>query len=225
MKDKATILVVDDEEMNRNLIEAMLIPLGYEVIFAQNGIEALDKAREEYPDVVLLDIMMPGMNGYEVAKRLKEGEETKIIPIVMVTALSELQDRVKALDAGADDFLTKPVDNIELRARINSLLKVKAYNDHMRNYQREFEDEVAKRTEQLRKSFEKIKKVSLDTIYKLTRAAEYKDTETGAHILRMSQYSAVIARKLGMNENTVSLSFMLLLCMTWVRLEYLIRFF
>jgi putative two-component system response regulator len=203
LKNKATILIVDDEKINLDVMEAMLIPQGYEIIIAQNGIEALNKANENEPDVILLDIMMPGMNGFEVAKQLKQNEETKVIPIVMVTALSEVQDRVKALEAGADDFLTKPVDDIELRARVSSLLKVKAYNDHMKNYQKELEDEVAKRTIQLKQAFEKIKKSSMDTIYSLTRAAEYRDTDTGAHIMRMSHYSAALARKMGINENTV----------------------
>ena len=143
------ILVVDDEEPIRRLMEAILLPLYYEVIFARDGMEALDKVREIPPDVILLDVKMPKMNGFEVARRLKTDEATKIIPIVMVTALSGVEDRVKAIEAGADDFLNKPVDKMELRARVSSLLKVKAYNDHMLNYQKELEAEVARRTEQL----------------------------------------------------------------------------
>ncbi len=92
--------------------------------------------------------MMPRMDGFQVARRSKKEEETKIIRIVMVTALREAEDRVKALEAGADDFLTKPVDNTELRARVHSLLKVKAYNEHMRNYQKDLEAKVARGTKQ-----------------------------------------------------------------------------
>jgi len=197
------ILVVDDEERNLRLMEAMLIPLGYEVILAHDGEKAIKKVREIPPDVILLDIMMPKMDGFEVARRLKEEEETKIIPIVMVTALREVKDRVKALEAGADDFLSKPVDKTELKARIQSLLKVKAYNDHMKNYQKELEAEVDKRTKELKKAFEKLEIYSLDTIYRLTRAAEYKDEDTGAHIQRMSRYSAAVARQTGLAENVV----------------------
>jgi len=167
MKNKPKILVVDDEERNLRLMEAMLIPLGYEVVLAQDGIEALNRVRKIPPDVILLDVMMPKINGLEVARQLKEDEGTKIIPVVMVTALKEVEDRVKALEVGADDFLSKPVDKSELIATVNSQLKVKAYNDHMHNYQRELEAEVVKRTEQLRQAFEKIKLASLDTIYRL----------------------------------------------------------
>ncbi len=203
MKNKPKILVVDDEERNLRLMEAMLIPLGYEVVLARDGIEALDKVRKIPPDVILLDIMMPKMDGFEVVRQLKEDDATKIIPIVMVTALEEVEDRVKALQAGADDFLSKPVDETELEARVGSLVKVKAYNDHMLNYQKELEAEVAKQTEQLRRAFEKIKLASIDTIHRLSRAAEYKDKDTGTHLQRMSHYAVTIAREVGMDRETV----------------------
>jgi putative two-component system response regulator len=203
MEEKKKILVVDDEARNLRLMEAMLIPLGYEVSLAHDGEAALGMVKNISPDLILLDIMMPKMDGFEVARRLKADDETRIIPIVMATSLREVEDRVKALEAGADDFLSKPVDKTELRARVNSLLKVKSYNDHMRNYQKELEAEVAKRTEELRHAFEKIKAASLDTIYRLSRAAEYKNEDTGAHILRMSHYSAIVARTMGLSEQTV----------------------
>jgi len=202
-KKKPTILVVDDEDLNLRVIEAMLLPLNYEVVLARDGEEALAKVRDISPDLVLLDIMMPKLDGFEVARRLKEGEKTKTIPVVMVTALSEVNDRVKALQAGADDFLSKPVEKTELRARVHSLLKVKAYNDHLRTYQSELETEVAKRTEQLRQAFERIKAVSLETVYRLSRAAEYRDEDTGAHLQRMSHYAAAVSRQMGLDEGMV----------------------
>jgi len=195
-KEVSKILVVDDEERDLRLMEAMLTPLGYQVILAHDGKEALEKVREILPDVILLDIRMPGMGGYEVAKRLKDNEETKTIPIVMVTVLGKLEDRVKALEVGADDFLSKPVERTELRARVQSLLKVKAYYDHMRDYQKELKAEVERRTEQL-------KQTSVDTIYRLSRAAEYKDENTGLHIQRMSHYASAVARKMGLDDRTV----------------------
>ena len=204
MPDKLPrILVVDDEDRNLRLMKALLAPLGYAVELARDGEEAITKATESPPDLILLDVMMPKLDGFEVARRLKKGAATRIIPIVMVTALDNVGDRVRALDAGADDFLAKPVDKTELRARVRTLLKVKAYNDHMRDYQRELEAEVAKRTAALEQAFQEIKKASLETIYRLSRAAEYKDEETGAHILRMSHYSAAVARKLGLSDHDV----------------------
>lgn len=203
MRSKPIILVVDDEDCILLLMEATLLPQSYEVTLAKDGEEALEKVKEIPPDLILLDIMMPKMDGFEVAKRLKDGEETKTIPIVMMTAVGDVGSRVRALEAGADDFLTKPVDKTELRARVNSLLKVKAYNDHMRNYQRELEAEVARRTEQLRQAFEKIKVASLDTICRLSRATEYRDEGTGAHIQRMSHYAAAVAGKMGLNSESV----------------------
>ena len=200
MKDKPKIMVVDDDERNLSLLEALLVPMGYQVFFARDGQEAIEKASQVSPDVILLDVMMPRMDGFEAAKRLKQGKETQIIPIVMVTSLREVEDRVKSLEAGADDFLSKPVEKTELRARVNSLLKVKAYNDHMRAYQEELEAEVAKRTEELRRAFDKIKAASLDTIYRLARAAEFKDEDTGAHIQRVSHFAAVVARQMGLGN-------------------------
>ena len=183
---KAKILVADDEGGNLRLIEAILCPLGYEVILASDGEDALTKVKETPPDVILLDTLMPKIDGFEVARRLKGDEATKTIPVVMMTAQSAVEDRLKALEAGADEFLAKPVDEAELRARVNSLLKVKAYNDHRRDYPKALEAEVAKRTQGLTKAREKIKTATLDTVYRLARAAAYKDEDTGAHVVRMS---------------------------------------
>ncbi|MDR3135321.1 MAG: response regulator [Deltaproteobacteria bacterium] len=204
------VMVVDDELLNLKLIAAMLKPQGYEVILAKDGKECLAKAIADPPDLILLDIMMPGMNGFEVCAHLKKEESLALVPVVMVTALQDVNDRVKALDEGADDFLTKPVDRMELRARVRSLLKVKAYNDHMVNYRQELESEVKRRTleiqetnKQLAKAHEKLRGASLETIFRLSRAAEFKDEDTGAHIISMSRISARLASKLGLSDQTV----------------------
>jgi putative two-component system response regulator len=202
MNETSRILIVDDEKRSLHLMESILVPLGHEVIMAKDGEEALDMAQTLSPDIILLDIMMPRLNGFEVLRRLKQKEETRIIPIVIVTGLGGIEHRVKALELGADDFLTKPFETTELKARIKSFIKVKAYNDHMRHYQKKLESEVNKRTDQLRKAFDEIKTTSLDTIHRLSRAAEYRDEDTGDHIFRISNYSAAIAKEMGLNEKT-----------------------
>ncbi|MDR2405113.1 MAG: two-component system response regulator [Deltaproteobacteria bacterium] len=204
------VMVVDDEILNLKLIGAMLKPQGYEVILANDGEECLQKVAENPPDLILLDIMMPKLNGFDVVTRLKAEERYSLIPIVMVTALQDVNDRVKALEVGAEDFLTKPVDRMELRARVRSLLKVKAYNDHMVNYRQELESEVRRRTLEiqetnlkLEKAHEKLRGASLETIFRLSRAAEFKDEDTGAHIISMSRISARIAKQCGLSPSTV----------------------
>lgn len=122
---QAKILVVDDEEKNVKLMEALLLPRGYEVVKAYNGEEALQQVEKESPDLILLDVMMPIMNGFEVCKKLKDDPETHLIPVVIMTAVGQVEDRIKGIEAGADDFLTKPVNRDELLARIQTSLRLK----------------------------------------------------------------------------------------------------
>jgi putative two-component system response regulator len=121
----------------------------------------------------------------------------------MVSGLGDVKDRIAALEAGVDDFLTKPFDTVELKTRVGSLLKVKAYHDRMRDHEKELEKEVAARTSQLTLALKGTKAASLETIYCLTRASEYKDESTGEHVKRMSRYAAVIAGKMGLGEETI----------------------
>ena len=199
-KKTGKVLVVDDEFVNRELLEDLLMPMGHEVSQAANGEIALEQVANDPPDVILLDVMMPGIDGFEVAKRLKMDARTKGIPIVMVTALNSADDRIKALEAGANDFLSKPFDRLELQATVRSQMQVKAYYDFMKDYQTKLETEVARRTSQLRQVLTKLRQASLDTIMRLARAAEYKDEDTGAHILRMSSYAAAVCRQMGLGE-------------------------
>src|SRR5205809_5391166 len=122
---QATILVVDDEARNVRLMEAILAPRGYTVVQAYNGEEALQQVQGQPPNLILLDVMMPGMNGFEVCKRLKDNADTCLIPVVIMTALGQREDRIKGIEAGADDFLTKPVHRDELLARIRTSLRLK----------------------------------------------------------------------------------------------------
>jgi two-component system sensor histidine kinase ChiS len=151
MKDKSVILVVDDQPQNVELLEAHLVPQGYEIVKAASGKEALGKLTGEQIDLILLDVMMPGMDGFEVTRRVRQDDTHRLLPIILVTSLRETEDRVKGIEAGCDDFISKPVDKVELLARIRSLLKVKAYNDLLSNYRKELESEVSKRTEELKK--------------------------------------------------------------------------
>jgi len=121
----ANVLIVDDNIQNLELLEAYLEELGCEVRTARDGHEALALIAERLPDLMLLDIMMPRMSGYQVCERVKEDEKTRDLPVVMVTALGEVGDVERAVDAGADDFLTKPVHKVELLTRVRSMLRVR----------------------------------------------------------------------------------------------------
>ena len=128
----ARILVVDDIEANRRLLQAKLEAKYFEVLLAESGPQALEIVRSQNPEIILLDVMMPGMNGYEVCAELKNDRETAHIPVVMVTALSEQEDRVRGLEAGAEDFLTKPVDDFALMSRIDVLMRYNAVASELR---------------------------------------------------------------------------------------------
>jgi two-component system cell cycle response regulator len=127
---RGKVLVVDDEVMNIRLLEAYLTH-DYDIFSASGGVEALEKVEIHNPDIILLDLMMPDITGYEVCKILKKSEKTRFIPIIMVTALSSLEDRIKGINAGADDFLTKPLDRLEIKTRVSSLLRIKNLHDEL----------------------------------------------------------------------------------------------
>ncbi len=203
MNNKQVILVVDDQPQNIELLEAYLSPQGYTLVTASNGQEALDKLALNPIDLVLLDVMMSGMDGFEVTRRIRQNSLHKLLPVILLTALYETEDRVIGIESGCDDFISKPIDKMELLARVRSLLKVKAYNDLLNNYRQELESEVAGRTIELKKAFERIKAASLETIYRLSIASEYRDENTGAHIKRVSRYAAAVARFMGMDASTV----------------------
>ena len=127
MKDKSVILVVDDQFQNIELLEAYLVLQGYEIVKAASGEEAFEKLSGNQIDLILLDVMMPKMSGIEVLEKLRADEKTRFIPVVMVTVLKETEDKVKALEAGCDDFISKPFDKVELLARVKSILKISYY--------------------------------------------------------------------------------------------------
>jgi two-component system cell cycle sensor histidine kinase/response regulator CckA len=147
---QARVLIVDDELHNRRLLEVMLAPEGFALLTASSGAEALAIVSRQAPDLILLDIMMPGIDGYEVAATLKKQPATKNIPIIMVSALDDRNARMLGLSAGAEDFLTKPVDRAELTVRVRNLLRLKAYGDYHDEYSQFLETEVSARTIDLR---------------------------------------------------------------------------
>jgi response regulator RpfG family c-di-GMP phosphodiesterase len=133
MITKPRILCVDDEPLNLMVLEGVLVPKGYEVITAERGKKALDMIKEQKIDIVLLDVMMPEMNGYEVCRKIKDDEKYRSIPVVMITSLSSKDDRIRGIEAGADDFISKPFDHGEILARIKMLLKVKGLHENLKN--------------------------------------------------------------------------------------------
>ncbi len=131
------VLIVDDNTESLNVITYFLKPVGYQLITASDGVQALEYINKELPDIVLLDVMMPKLNGFQVCERLKKDERTFHIPIIMITALKELKDKIRALEAGADDFITKPFESVELLTRVKSLLRIKFYAEKLQRQNRE----------------------------------------------------------------------------------------
>jgi class 3 adenylate cyclase len=149
MSEPTKILVVDDTANNVKLLKDLLTMRGYAVVTAASGAEGLEQIEKERPDLVLLDVMMPGMNGYDVCRRIRENPATGVLPVVMVTALDPGQERIKGLEAGADDFLTKPINQPELLARVRSLLRIKELWDQVTDLNRTLEQRVNDQVAQL----------------------------------------------------------------------------
>ena len=205
------ILIVDDEVQNRYLLQTILKELGYESETARDGIEALAKLKLGI-DLVLLDIMMPGMDGYEVARRIRKDKGASDVPIIMVTSLVSRGDRLRAVEAGANDFIAKPVDITEVKVRIAFLLKMQEAQDAMKQNQKELEGIVAKRTAALRKVLDdmtaaqrKAYEAHVDTIHRLALAAEYKDEDTAAHIHRIGEYCEILGQGLNLPPGEIEL--------------------
>jgi putative two-component system response regulator len=211
---KPRILCVDDESANLKLLEAALTPRGYEVIKAKDGEEALERIKGQEIDLILLDVMMPKIDGFEVCKKIKENPLTQLIPVVMVTALADKESRIKGLEKGANDFLTKPLDSSELMVRVKNLLRVKEFEDFLKQHNEILEAEVKNRTSQLartlkelEKSNQKLKEAYIDTIQKLQLIAKYKDEETADHIKRIGHYCSLLAKHLGWSDKDAEVIF------------------
>jgi len=190
MNEQAKILIVDDDERARRLLDSLLKE-EFQTYQATNGMEALKMAAEIQPDLILLDQMMPGMTGFEATLKLKADPLTKHIPIIVVSALDDRDSRLRGLEAGAEEYLNKPVDRVDLKIRVRNLLRLKSLSDLLKNHNYILEERVQARTKELHTSF-------IESIFTLMRAAEYRDDETGAHVKRVSHYTKVLAGQLGM---------------------------
>jgi putative two-component system response regulator len=185
MTDKSKILAVDDTPASLRLLKDILKAEGYEVRSAISGELALHAATSNPPELVLLDIRMPGMDGYEVCRRLKAQPATSHVPVIFVSAVSETDEKVQGFKLGAVDFVTTPYQRDELLARVRTHLELNRLRNHL-------EELVEERTYQLTASHR-------ETIETMTRAASYKDEATGAHVARVSFYTSELAQALGMD--------------------------
>lgn len=198
---QARILIVDDVKENLDVLGELLSD--YNRIFALNGEQALKRAVGSSPDLILLDVMMPGMDGFETCRRLKSNEQTRDIPIIFITSLDDDEDESKGLDIGAVDYIVKPFSPSVVRSRVHTHIKLKHAQDALENQNVILEERVIKRTGELRDTLRQLKESNLETILRLAKASEYKDDDTGAHLVRMSHYSAVLARKIGFSDEEI----------------------
>src|SRR3984885_14304194 len=173
-----TILVADDQATNRELLDELLTTQGFRVVTVPDGAAAVEELTRTQVDLVLLDVMMPRLNGFDVCQKIKTNAETYLIPVVLITALSDKQDRIEGIKAGADDFLTRPVDRAELLARVGSLLKLKHRTDEL------------ERAEAV--------------LFSLARSIEGKDPYTHGHCERLSEGSTRLGAHLGLAEDEVT---------------------
>src|SRR6202050_4717461 len=171
------ILIVDDESGARAALEFLLRREGFEVRDAADGPTAIQECGTFRPDLILLDIMMPGMNGFEVCRHIKATPETRLTPVVLVTGLSETEDRIKGINAGADDFLSKPIDLNELLARTRSLLRLKQFTDELENAE--------------------------SVLFSLAYSIEARDPYTRGHCERLSEMSSRLGANLGLPEEDI----------------------
>jgi len=192
-KQGRKILIADDQERNIKILKVLCRSLGHETIEAANGLEAVEVALSQQPDAILMDVMMPEMDGFAATEKIKTMEETKHIPVIMVTALGTREDRLTGIARGADDFLTKPVDLEELKLKLKNNLRNKDFHDFLAQHNKILEEQVSERTMQLREGY-------IDTIIRLTLACELRDDDTGAHIKRISLYTRELAGKIGLGS-------------------------
>ena len=187
------ILIADDQAFNLLVMGDLCRELGYDILQAENGRQAVELARREHPDCILMDVVMPEVDGIEATRQLKKDNDTAHIPVIIITSLDSRKDRLAAIAIGADDFLTKPIDHEELALRLKNNLRNKEFHDFLLEHKLLLEKQVAERTQSLRESY-------FETIHRLALASEFKDDHTGAHIHRISHYAREIAKSLNLDS-------------------------
>jgi len=196
IKDAATILVADDKEMNRDVLHALITTLGHVPLLAENGLSALNQMEKQPPDLVLLDILMPEMDGYKVLNHMKSDSSLRNIPVIMISAVYEMESVVRCIEKGADDYLVKPFDITLLKARISSCLEKKRLRDQEDKYLKQTKDYNLKLEERVSEQVQQITVGQQATIFALAKLAASRNLETGEHLQRMCEYSNVISEKL-----------------------------
>ncbi len=196
---RPTILVVDDTPQNLNVASRMLRE-HYRCLVSLDGVKSIDIARTDPPDLILLDVMMPVMNGMEVCRRLKEQPETRAIPVIFLTALNEIEDEAACFEAGGVDFISKPMNPVTLLARVRTHLALHAQERHLAEL-------VHVRTQALEERTRELEQTRLEIIRRLGRAAEYKDDDTGLHVIRMSHYTRLLALSAGFTADRAEVLF------------------
>ncbi len=197
------MLIVDDDPQIHRMLKRIFRRHGISFHSAYAGPDALDRLRTHPTDIILLDLSMPGMSGFEVASQVKEAPQWQDIPVIIITGRDDSDILARVLGECADDFITKTADPSEIIARVNYHLRRKRILDEMHTEKRVCDDIITMKSAQLAKANQQLKDASLEVIWRLTAASECRDNETGQHIKRMSNYSAAIARKIGLKKKTV----------------------
>jgi len=197
---KHLIMVVDDLEPNRIILNDQILSLGHTPCQAVNGLDALDKIAQQPPDLILMDIVMPKMDGYTLLDQLKGDERFKHIPVIMISALDELSSVVRCIKQGAIDYMVKPFNPVLLKARINAALASKRLHDEHEAHRKQIEQYNQKLEMRVRERTKELYESRKEIIFRLGRAAEYRDNETGLHVFRMSHICARLAREIGLSE-------------------------
>ena len=190
------VLVIDDLDSNRRLLSDLVRPLGYEVLTAADGPTGLALLKERTVDLVILDIVMPGMDGYQVLEHIKQEKSLRHIPVIMISGIGEMESVVRCIKAGADDYLIKPFNPVLLRARIDSSLEKKQLHDQEENHRREIQEYNLKLEERVQSQVKEISDTQLATIFAMSKLADSRDPETGEHLERMREYARVLCLEL-----------------------------